>query len=771
MKPGFLPVLAIALLVLAVARQAPAETVRVRSGEHAGFSRIVIEDVGTKGWSLQRGGNGYIFRAADRTTGYDLAGVFRYIRRDRIAALGGKDSGVLELALGCDCHASAFQTPSGSVVVDVSAGAAPAGSPFEIPDKVGDSTPARRPATITLPAWQPQWQPQPLAPPEADPLLPVYWRGDGPAAAHPARPAPMGVPPTQTPEPAADHDPRAAEIREALVGELSRAAAQGLITFDTPAAPDKPSGPTQPAAAEPAPPVAADAAEIQLRIETSVDRDALLPGGAAPLSAEGRACPEDTEFAVADWGDGTPPAEQIAKLRQDLVGEFDRPERDNVIALVRLYIHLGFGAEARAVLATFDADETAAPWLGVVASIIDGQEDAPPVLSDFISCDGDVALWALLEARGTPARSDINGAAVSRAFSALPIHLRRLLGPGLVERLIAIGDAETAHDIRAAILRAGPDDSAAMGLADAGLALAEGDERAARDGLDALASGGSASAPDAVARAIRLRLDRGEAVPPVLAESAAALAFELRREPRGPELAGLQILALASTGDFGTAFAEEARWRKDFPEPLGNEVFLKLFAMAAQTGDDWTFVDHYYRERDRLRSLDPDILLRLDLAERLADAGIDHEAEAILQGEAATSPRGRVIRARLALNADDATGALELLAGQGGPGAAKIRAEAHLRQNAPDVAETEFAAGGDGAAAGRAAWVAGDPTGASAFAPETLAPALKTLGLPAPTSSAPVAGGQLAAGHALVAEAGTARGALADLIRFGTASQ
>lgn len=767
MKPALLHALAIAVLALTVP-PAGAETARVRAGEHADFSRIVIEGAADKGWSLQRSRKGYVFRAANRATEYDLSGVFRYIRRDRVDGLAAENDGVLQLTLGCDCHASAFETPSGAVVIDISAGAAPPESPFETPDKA-----APAPAAKPRPA---PWQPEALAPPEADPLLPVYWSGDGPTQAHAAAPTTAGAPAAAAHEEApaaplsASDDPRANEIREALVGELSRAAAQGLITFETPAEPEPPPAPA-PAATEPAPPAPAAKTGVPLRIETSIDRDALMPGGAAPLSAEGRICPDDATFAVAEWGDETPPTDQIASLRRGLVGEFDRPDQNQVITLARLYIYLGFGAEARAVLDSFSVGETVAPWLRTVASIVDQEDYAPPALSEFTSCDGDVALWALLESRGTPARSDISDGAVVRAFSALPLHLRRSLGPSLVERLVTAGDTETAHAVRAAILRAGPDGSASIGLADAELALAEGDEPAAQQGLDALASGGSVDAPQALLRAIRLRLDRGEAVPPVLAENAAALAFELRHEPRGPELAGLQVLALGSTGDFSTAFAEEARWRDDLPEQLRSEVLLRLFGMLAKGADDWTFVEHYYRERDRLLGSDPDVLLRLDLADRLADSGIDKEAGTILKGEAAATARGRVILARLALNAGQTAHALGLLAGANGPEAAKIRAEAHLRQNAPERASPELAASGDAAAAGRAAWVAGDMKGAAAFAPETLAPVLQTLGLPASSVRLPKPEGELAGGRALVAEAEKARGALSQLLRFGTASR
>ncbi|MGL4280051.1 MAG: hypothetical protein ACRCS0_06775, partial [Albidovulum sp.] len=478
-------------------------------------------------------------------------------------------------------------------------------------------------------------------------------------------------------------------------------------------------------------------------------------------------CPDDTLFSLADWGDGTPAAHQIAGLRQGLVGEFDKPDHGKVLALARLYIHLAFGAEARATLDAFGLGEADAPWLRSLAAIVDGEEREPATLMDFTTCDGAVALWALLETREPRARRDISSPAILGAFSALPLHLRRHLGPALMERLIAAGDLESAHAVRAAILRAGMAADPALEIAGADLASGDGDATLAEESLDAIATGGSPAASEALSRAIRLRLDRGDPVPPALAESAAALAFEFRHDSKGPELAGLQILSLASTGDFATAFSEESRWREAFPEALEQEVLLSLFAMLARKGDDWTLLTHYYQDRDRVLRLDPDVLLRLDLAERLAGAGLGAEVQVLLKGEAAATGRGRMILARSALDDGDAAAALDALAGAEGAEAAALRAAAHLRLNEPARAEAELSGSGDAEGAARAAWLAGDWRSETAIAPEGVAEALKALAAAAPPA---VAGqddvGELEAGRSLVAETGQARGALASLLRF-----
>ncbi|HQU67059.1 MAG TPA: hypothetical protein PLI43_02550 [Albidovulum sp.] len=769
------PIFATIALMLFYALPLRAEVVRVRSGEHPGFTRIVLEGTAQAGWSVTRGRDGYVFRAADAVTSFDISGAFDLIPRGRVADLGARDGGILDLAVPCNCHVAAFETAGGAVVIDVKDGAPPAGSPFEAPDGggAGDQVVAAGKQVTGL-ALSP-WQPASITPPVADPHLPVYWqKGAAPVAAFP--PGSGDQRPDPTPPPAAaafvPADSRADEIRKALAEQLGRAAAQGIITFDTPPLPDPAPEPVAASGTEnraPAVTTPQDDPGLPLHVETSVDRDSGFPEIDAALSAEGRSCPEDSAFAPADWGDETPAAYQLAERRQGLVGEFDKPDHDKVVALARLYIHLGFGAEARATLDAFVVGEADAPWLRTLAAIVDGEEKAPATLNGFTSCDGAVALWALLETREPRARNDINSAAVLGAFSALPAHLRRLLGPELMERLIAVGDADAAHAARAAVLRTGMAADPELEIASADLAKAGGDAASAEESLDTIATGGSPAASEALSRAIRLRLDRDEAVPPALAESAAALASEFRHEKKGPELAVLQILSLASTGDFGSAFSEEARWQEAFPEPLAQEVLLSLFAMLARKGDDWTLLNHYYRERDRILRFDPDVLLRLDMAERLAGAGLGAEAKALLKGEAAATGRGKLILARSALDDGDAAAALDALAGAESSEAAALRAEAYLRQNQPQKAEAELSGSGDAAGAARAAWLAGGRRSGAAAAPDGVAEALKTLApAPAPAVASKGDEGELEAGRGLVAETGLAREALASLLRFAT---
>ena len=112
-------------LVLAVAAgPALAEEITVRSGEHAGFSRLVLAPQTETGWTLGRIGRGYELRLDRPGVTFDLTRVFDLIPQTRIAAITpGSTQGSVAVGLSCDCRVTAFETAAGVIVVDVADGA------------------------------------------------------------------------------------------------------------------------------------------------------------------------------------------------------------------------------------------------------------------------------------------------------------------------------------------------------------------------------------------------------------------------------------------------------------------------------------------------------------------------------------------------------------------------------------------------------------------------------------------------------------------------
>ena len=111
---------------------AHAEAVKVTSGDHPDFTRIVIEYPGPVDWKVGRTADGYELRLPGGAAQYDLSEVFGLIGKDRLAAIwADPDTGALHFGIGCACFAMPFEFRPGTVVVDIRNGVPPKGSSFE----------------------------------------------------------------------------------------------------------------------------------------------------------------------------------------------------------------------------------------------------------------------------------------------------------------------------------------------------------------------------------------------------------------------------------------------------------------------------------------------------------------------------------------------------------------------------------------------------------------------------------------------------------------
>ncbi len=812
------PAIALRLLALSwlwagiVAESAAAETLRLRSGEHEGFTRLVVDLGAASGWELGRTETGYELRLVRDDVEFDLSGVYRLIRRDRLGSVtAGGAPGRLALSVPCDCHATAFVTGSGALVIDIADGPAPEGSAFErrleeaaTTAEVAEEPPAPPAdgASERLSLWQvPQTGYRP--PPTTDPRLALFWRGtelppepdrtgteEAPQAAPLPEPRHAGLPVPEAPDPAGAAssnaeedlllppvpDPRVTEAQTDLLHQLSRAAAQGLVEVNRPSQPRVAEETAHPETAMAEPPATAGHTGLQqssIHAETSIDRDTLSTVTRAPVTAEGGLCLPDSDFDLVHWGDDRPPTIQIADRRAPLVGEFDRPSDDAVLALARLYLFLGFGAEARAVLDSFAVESADATVLREMSLILDGgTPGAGAAIAGMTGCDTAAALWAVLAWPDLPPGADVDEEAVLRAYSALPVHLRRSLGPELSDRFLSVGDEAAAHAVRDAIARAPGDPGAALSMVEAQIDLAAGRAEEGERVLDPLARRNDPLSVDALIMAVQSRLARGQAVETDLADSAAALAFELQDGPRGPVLNQLHVLARGSGQDFDRAFEAYRHWAGEAPETVRADTVRRLFAMLDEPEtEESAFLLQYFRNRDILEAANPDLLLRLDLAERLTDSGFAGEARRLLKGEAGYTDRGRRLLARAALGEFDPAEAQEQLAGLDDREAGELRAAAAAMAGNHVAAAARYSGIGEAEKAGREAWRGGNWAVVAESGPEPMRSALEAFGvLPAnaPAQEADTApeapAGPLAESRSLIEASRSVRTALDALL-------
>jgi len=367
---------------------APAQDVTIRSGDHAGFARLVLAIPEGAEWRLGRSLDGYDLQI-DGVGGYDTTEVFDRIDQSRIAALSA-DGAMLRVDLACDCHADAFLWRPDRLVLDVVDGAPPVDSPFE--------------QALESPV-RPRKRPEPLQ--EYDPVTPQITL------------------PSVMPEDAA----RVAGIETTLLESLARAASQGVVEFSP--APDAMTldapGPG------PVP---------GLRVQTSIDRDA---GRAAPHGRDpgAQTCPDPQDWNMTVWA-GTDFDGTISARRAALTGEFDVWTPGAVEDLARAFIAYGFGAEARQALDLDDIQSSERLVLRDMALLVDGDTPAQgTALARLGQCDGPVAIWSVLASDASPA----DPGAVLRSFKAMPDPLRRAVGPRLARQFTRMGEPILADNV------------------------------------------------------------------------------------------------------------------------------------------------------------------------------------------------------------------------------------------------------------------------------------------------------------------------------------
>ena len=107
-----------------------AATTVVQSGEHADFSRIVLQLGAPPEWEFGRVQGGYELRFSVDAK-LDLSKVFDRIPKTRILSLSQVGPNTLYFEVECDCAGDAFEIRAGRLVVDIKNGPADPDSPFE----------------------------------------------------------------------------------------------------------------------------------------------------------------------------------------------------------------------------------------------------------------------------------------------------------------------------------------------------------------------------------------------------------------------------------------------------------------------------------------------------------------------------------------------------------------------------------------------------------------------------------------------------------------
>lgn len=714
-------VLSVTALILA-ATPAMAEIATVRGGEHADFTRLVVDAGQHAPWTLEDAGGGYTLHMEPPVSGYNLSLAFNRIGRDRVTRLSeDRATGRLRITLGCECHVTAFEFRPGMVVMDVFDGA---------PENAEDTARGDRARELFggLPV--------------GTAATNYDWLRDWPRPHHDT--ATAAGPPI-----AHDFGP----LRDAILAQISRGVDAGVIELASDMRLPPPGKSPE-----------RDTGRVRILLEDTPHAALTTPPGTVHPNA--RQCPSDDDIMPGLW-DGTPSSpDDTDFLRIGLVGEFDAAQPEMVMRSARRQIGFGFGREARETLALLAAaDRKEANLLVALSHVVDlesPETDRDGTFAEFADCDGAAALWAMLEAMiaGRNPAPDTNRQAAILAFSRLPGPLRQHLGPFLAISLIEADDPATARAIRNATLRGADAQDPALLLMDARLEMAAGAPDKARALADkvlldsSMPDGARATAAALVAEASF----RGHRPPPdELPTLIAGYLMEARDPASERALRRAQALTLALTGDHDRALAV----------PASVETRADLWRIMANDADDDTFLRHAIVPAKEIMNTALDEETLALIARRLLDLGFPAQAHGWLgaPGPVATDET-RLLAGKIALASRDAHGAIHAVDSVSGPAAAEIRGHALIQLGNPQEAAHALMESDDEALRDRAFLLSGDWAHLETFGATHIQPVAHFAQSPPDPESATIADDvhPLASGAALVRESEAARAAIDALL-------
>jgi tetratricopeptide (TPR) repeat protein len=562
-----------------------------------------------------------------------------------------------------------------------------------------------------------------------------------------------------------------AASEQRLLAEIARAAGQGLVQPRR-TLPSPPSAiPATPPAAE-VPPVAildrGAASQISLTASTAVDRAVRAKLGQGEGAASQVACISDQALSVADWGDDRPFHLQVGSGRAMLYGEFDRINTDAALGLVRTYLHFGFGAEAREVLALLPNPTPEAKILSNMASVMDAPgRQTPSGFDGMAHCDGAAAMWSFL---ANPLESDppqdLNAPAIQNAFRALPPHLRAHLGAELGRRFAAAGDEEAASLVLRSVERAPADTAGDLILAQAELAEMNGRDAEAGNLIETAARSDAAVALEALPRKVDRAFQARSSLAPDVPDLIASYLTEHRNGPHGTELRQSLALAHALIGDFRQAGEQVSRVREVDGVEAARIVGAQVLSVATERASDLEFLSLALDAADISVG---NFLLQTEIARRFIALNLPDQAETMLAASAfgGLETERRLLRAEVALQRDLPRRALLELLGETGNRAVQLRAVAHARLKDHEAASAYFREAADMPNAERELWLAEDWAGIEAISdPGPYAQSGRALVETVATPDLADERGPLAHGHALLRNSAQTRTQIEDMLRL-----
>ncbi len=439
---------------------------QVRASEHPNYSRLVIPLTQSQDWVTNQEGREVVLSLPGQTSRYDVGDVFNRIPRTRLLAVRSDtrdETTRLLLTLACDCVVDTNRIGSRFLAVDIRR-AEGGTSSKSVLNSVKPVIP-RDPTTVEA-----------LPEQSARPALPQT-----PVVELQGLPESSNAGSDDETEKSSQNNAlgpsgillEIEQARQRLLSQVEFATSEGLLSTQAPTLQPDLSQETQ---SEGSPAEASsqskasdgqDFAALQLRLRNALERsNERLPGNDAGKTMEDpKTCPGRTDFDLSLWLDAGDPVPQISKLRRTVIDNAGVVDQQKALQLARVYVALGFSAEARSVVDAFALRGPKSEIVLDLAAVFDDRDimQTGPI-SVASGCPGAVTIWQLLAGQGSSLPGKDADDQLLQAFQKLPAHVRHLISGRLLKEAEAAGRDDLVSSLLTVIDRTPGSDHADLTL-------------------------------------------------------------------------------------------------------------------------------------------------------------------------------------------------------------------------------------------------------------------------------------------------------------------
>lgn len=637
-----------------------AEPAVIRSGEHGSFTRLVINSKNLGPWRLVGSKETYRIQFSSFNQGFDIDSIFSRIDRERVRKVTVQESEI-ELELACSCLVDVSSGGADLVIIDVSDNPS---TPVTLPNQ---TTTNLKPSTLILPfsfernAHIDRYFSEDISQPfnflnvenkknSTSNLLPSVER----------KPNDTEVIPITS----ALQETLIDNLQSQLQGGFGTASTRGILSANVELSEEQAIGPFS-----------------EYQNNTDFSSNFLIRGNMnkSAFSQNDRAeehssedCKPNSRMQISEWSDGRSFDQQLGDANLNLYTTLGKINPQGAAKLARIYLHFGFGVEAKQIMYSEPTLRQIFPELILIANILEyGSVEFSAFFEKRSACNGPLLFWSTFSK--TKENSDLleQKEEILLQLSTLPIHLRRILAPTISARFLKAGSSALAMSALQTLKRTEYTLNDDAELEEAIILRANDYPKKALEKVSNIQTN-SYIAAEALVQEIGLKLAAGLETDDKTFELINGYATEFEDTPVEIELQKVAILAMSQAGQFTQAFEKS--------EKIGlaaqSEVLTLVYKDLVSSASDTTFSEQVFKAIDR-KFLGQDSYLNLQFSQRLFELGFYNEAEKYLLSANQRIPveQYQLLNAKIAIALDRPVAAEAFLTNLTSQDASELRAQ------------------------------------------------------------------------------------------------